>query len=162
MNFNEIKELISIINDCEIAYFEVEKEGIHLKMDKSYNRGVQESRVSNGNEVSHVSNNTIAREVATTDTNNVENEKKQVVDDKNIYEVKSPMVGTFYDSPSADAESYVKVGSKVKKGDVLCIIEAMKLMNEILCEEDGEVVEILGKREQLVEYGEPLFKIRRG
>ena len=77
----------------------------------------------------------------------------------NITEVKSPMVGVFYDSPSPDSEPYVKVGSRVKKGDVLCIIEAMKLMNEITAQVDGEIVDVCAQNGQVVEYNQPLFKI---
>lgn len=72
-------------------------------------------------------------------------------------EVKSPMVGVFYSSPSPDSEPYVTVGSRVKKGDVLCIIEAMKLMNEITAEADGEITEICVNNGDIVEYGQPLF-----
>lgn len=74
--------------------------------------------------------------------------------------VKSPLVGTFYSSPSPDADSFVNVGDKVKKGQILGIIEAMKLMNEIECDFDGEVEEILIKNEEAVEYGQLLFKIK--
>ena len=83
----------------------------------------------------------------------------QPVDFNNITEVKSPMVGVFYDSPSPDSEPYVKVGSRVKKGDVLCIIEAMKLMNEITAQVDGEIVDVCAQNGQVVEYNQPLFKI---
>ena len=74
--------------------------------------------------------------------------------------VKSPMVGTFYTKSSPTAEPFVKVGDRVKKGDVLCIIEAMKLMNEIESDVDGEIVEICYNDEDLVEYGSVLFKIK--
>ena len=74
--------------------------------------------------------------------------------------VKSPMVGTFYIKPSPTSEPYVEVGKTVKKGDILCIIEAMKLMNEIESEFSGEVTEILVKDGDSVEYGTPLFKIK--
>ena len=73
----------------------------------------------------------------------------------------SPMVGVFYAAPAEDADPYVKVGDRVKKGDVLCIIEAMKLMNEITCEFDGVIKEICAVNAQVVEYGAPLFKIER-
>ena len=73
--------------------------------------------------------------------------------------VTSPMVGTFYAKPSPTADNFVEVGKKVKKGDVLCIIEAMKLMNEIESEYDGEITEILIKDGDMVDYGKPLFKI---
>lgn len=73
---------------------------------------------------------------------------------------KAPMVGMLYLTPAPDAKPFVAVGDKVKKGDVLCIIEAMKLMNEIAAEQDGEIVEILAESEQIVEFGQPLFIIR--
>ena len=69
------------------------------------------------------------------------------------------MVGIFYSAPSPDAEPFVKVGKKVKKGDTLCIIEAMKLMNDVVAEEDGEIVEICADNGSLVEFGQVLFKI---
>ena len=73
--------------------------------------------------------------------------------------VKSPMVGIFYTAPSPEAEPFVKVGSKGKKGDTLCILEAMKLMNDVVAEEDGEIVEICAENGSLVEFGQILFKI---
>jgi acetyl-CoA carboxylase biotin carboxyl carrier protein len=73
--------------------------------------------------------------------------------------VRSPIVGTFYSSPSPDAGPFVRVGDRVKKGQVLCIVEAMKLMNEIESDADGTVQQILVKNAQPVEYGEPLFAI---
>lgn len=74
-------------------------------------------------------------------------------------EVKSPMVGLFYSSPSENADPYVKVGDSVKEGDVLCIIEAMKLMNEVVAECDGVILEICVKNNQTVDYGTVLFRI---
>ena len=85
-------------------------------------------------------------------------EKEQPL--KEETEVKSPMVGTFYIKPDPNSKPYVEVGSRVKKGDILCIIEAMKLMNEIESEYDGEIVEILVKDGEIVEYGKPLFRIK--
>ena len=80
--------------------------------------------------------------------------------DENCNIVKSPLVGTYYAAATPGGEPYVKVGSKVKKGDVLCIIEAMKIMNEITSEFDGEVVEVLRSDEEIVEFGMELFKIK--
>ena len=74
-------------------------------------------------------------------------------------EIKAPMPGIFYAAPSPDAEPFVKVGSRVKKGDVVCIIEAMKLMNEITADRDGEIVDVCLTDGAIVEYGQPLFKI---
>ncbi|MCL2771860.1 MAG: acetyl-CoA carboxylase biotin carboxyl carrier protein [Oscillospiraceae bacterium] len=74
--------------------------------------------------------------------------------------IKAPLIGTFYASPSPDSEAYVKVGDKVEKGMVLCIIEAMKIMNEIESETNGEIAEILAKTGDVVEYGQPLFRLK--
>lgn len=87
---------------------------------------------------------------------NTEQGTKKQVEEKTVT---SPMVGTFYLKPSPNAKPYVEVGKQVKKGDVLCIIEAMKLMNEIECEEEGTVAEILVKDGETVEYGKPLFRL---
>jgi acetyl-CoA carboxylase biotin carboxyl carrier protein len=83
------------------------------------------------------------------------------IGDPNVIEVTSPLVGTFYRSPAPNAKVFVEVGSSVKKGAVLCIVEAMKLMNEIECEVDGTVVEILIENGKPVEYGEKLFRVRK-
>jgi len=78
-----------------------------------------------------------------------------------LHVVSSPIVGTFYVSPSPDAAPFVRMGDRVRKGQVLCIVEAMKLMNEIESDADGVVVEVFPKNAQPVEYGEPLFGLRR-
>lgn len=83
----------------------------------------------------------------------------EALDFNKITEVKAPMVGVFYVSPSPESEPFVTIGSKVKKGDTLCIIEAMKLMNEITAECDGEVVDICLKNGDIAEFGQVLFKI---
>ena len=82
-----------------------------------------------------------------------------VTEESNHLEITSPMVGTFYRKPAVDADAYVEVGDVVKKGDVLCIVEAMKLMNEIVSEHSGKISEICLADAKMVEYGEVLFKI---
>ncbi len=98
---------------------------------------------------------------------NFQPKEEEKIENKNVPQQKeegnmvtSPMVGTFYLKPSPDSHPYVEVGQKVKKGDVLCIIEAMKLMNEIESEIEGEIKEILVEDAQPVEYGKPLFVIK--
>ncbi len=81
------------------------------------------------------------------------------VDFNDVFEAKSPLVGVFYAAPSPGAEPFVRVGSRVKKGDVLCIVEAMKLMNEIQAERDGEIVDICAHDGDVVEFGQTLFKL---
>jgi len=85
----------------------------------------------------------------------------QAEEDATIEIVRSPMVGTFYKSPSPEAESFVQVGQTVNEGDTLCIIEAMKLMNEIKSEVKGKVLEVLVTNGQAVEFDQPLFKIKK-
>ncbi len=87
---------------------------------------------------------------------------KAETSDGNVSYITSPFVGTFYRSPGPDAAPFVDAGTHVKKGQVLCIVEAMKLMNEIESEIDGSVVQVLVENGQPVEYGEPLFKIKQG
>ena len=81
------------------------------------------------------------------------------VDFNHLSEVKSPLVGVYYSAASPESETFVSIGSKVKKGDVLCIIETMKLMNEILAEQDGEIVDICIKNGDIAEFGQVLFKM---
>lgn len=79
---------------------------------------------------------------------------------EDLIEVSSPMVGVFYAAPAEDADPYVQVGDRVKKGQTLCIVEAMKLMNEIVAETDGQIVEICAQNGQVVDFGCPLFRIK--
>jgi acetyl-CoA carboxylase biotin carboxyl carrier protein len=88
-------------------------------------------------------------------------EKKEEID-KNMVEIKSPMVGTFYRAPSPESPPYVQVGDRVNPDSILCIVEAMKLMNEIKAELSGTILDILVENGQPVEYGQPMFKIRKG
>lgn len=90
----------------------------------------------------------------------VASEQVETLDD-DVFEVKSPMVGVFYAAPSPDAEPFVAMGKQIKKGDVLCIVEAMKLMNEIVAEADGQIVDICVANGQVVEFGQELFKLRK-
>ena len=80
--------------------------------------------------------------------------------DENLIYITSPIIGTFYRAPSPDSDPYVEVGSRVKKGDVLCIVEAMKIMNEIESEYDGVIVKIFPKNAESVEYGQKLFALK--
>ena len=97
-------------------------------------------------------NNTEASTNKTTGKENTQEENYKII--------KSPMVGTFYSRPAPNKDAFTKVGDTVKKGQVICIVEAMKLMNEIESEFDGEVVEICVNNEDMVEYGAPLFKLK--
>lgn len=141
MDYNDIKKLIDDMGNSKIDELEIEfPEGMKISMKKSKEM-----------EVIQTSAPAITENVT---KNNTE------VNSEELKIVKSPMVGTCYLNPSPKEAEFVKVGDKVTKGKTLCIIEAMKLMNEIESEYDGEIVEICVKNEEMVEFGKPLFKIK--
>lgn len=146
MEYEKIKQLMEDMGNSKLTAIDIDfPDGTKISMKKEEKQVVVE--------------NVPAKEMVKMETNEIKETKiEEKVQEENI--VKSPMVGTFYSKPSPNSEAYVTVGQKVKKGDVLCIIEAMKLMNEIESEFDGEVVEILVKDEETVEYGKPLFVIK--
>ena len=149
MNYEEIKQLIEDMGKVNCEELSVElPDGVKISMKKGGTPKASESAVVTPVTSSNVVIQNIGEEVITP---KVENDFKTV---------SSPMVGTFYDSPSPNSKPFVKVGDKVKRGQVLCIIEAMKLMNEIESEFDGEVAEICVSNEGIVDYGMPLFKIK--
>lgn len=140
MKIEEIRELAQIMKENGLGILELQEDGTNLRMEAA-------SAAAPAAPASAAS----AAPVATQDGT--------PVDFNNLKEVKSPMVGVFYQAPSPEADPYVRVGSKVKKGDVLCVIEAMKLLNEITADTDGEIVDVCVENGQLVEYGQVLFKI---
>lgn len=171
MDFKAIEEMIKTMDGSKLGYLEVNWQGISIVMRKQgepdfsvqprNEASVQVSEPSNSEQ--EVIESKIDKKEETHKVEIAQDKKediKPVIEDANIKEVASPIVGTFYGASSPDKPSYVKVGSKVKKGDTLCIIEAMKLMNEIQSEVDGEVVEILVDDQQMVEYGQTMFKIK--
>ncbi len=142
MEYEKIKQLIEEMGNSKLTAVDIEfPDGtkISMKKDKMQEKIIQSTSI--------VENDTI------------ENQIKEDKNEKKGNIIKSPMVGTFYLKPSPTAEPYIEIGKEVKKGDVLCIIEAMKLMNEIESEYTGKVTEILVKDGETVEYGTPLFRI---
>ena len=163
MNFNEVKELISILDDSKLAYFELENEDGYIKIDKSMSRDYVSNKMQN--EVSAIENkeekqdnNTISSKINIEENENM-TDKSQL--EENIDFIKSPIVGTFYSKSSPDAEPFVQKGDKVSKGDIVCIVEAMKLMNEINAEFNCEIVEIMAQEGKMVQYGQELFKVKK-
>ncbi|MBL4932042.1 acetyl-CoA carboxylase biotin carboxyl carrier protein [Clostridium paridis] len=156
MKIEEVKELINLINESDLALFEFKTDDCYLKMDKSTTRSSEIKEVVTAASPVPVAN-------ITSSETTIVNKEETTISAPALegYIVKSPIVGTFYMSPSPDKASYVEVGKRVKQGDTLCIIEAMKLMNEIESEVSGEVLEILVENESMVEFGQPLFRIRR-
>jgi len=168
MDYKNIQELIKTVSDSKITCFEIETEGIRIKMEKKEQQVIVERMPINTTTVEQVRDPLTSGKVATNELyvekleNDIDRNIKDAsksIHEENVFVVKSPIVGTMYTSPSAESKNFVKVGSKVKVGDTLCILEAMKLMNEIESEVDGEIVEVLVSNEDMVEYGQPLFKI---
>lgn len=146
MNYDEIKKLMDDMGDSKIDSLDIEfPDGIKISMKKNENTS---------NIVPSVAQNQINVTAQT------EIQKQETKSDENLKVITSPMVGTFYESASPKEKPFVKVGDKVKKGDVLCIIEAMKLMNEIESEFDGEIAEVCVNNEEMVDFGKTLFKIK--
>ncbi|MCD2502634.1 acetyl-CoA carboxylase biotin carboxyl carrier protein [Clostridium sp. NSJ-145] len=154
LDYNKIKELIHEIDSSSIRVFELENDGFKLKLSK--NDEVSFKEINNKEEVNV--GNTNSKSIPKKELV-VEEESNNIIDIE-LKEVKSPLVGTFYSSSTPGGKPYVEVGSKVKKGDVLCIVEAMKIMNEITSDFDGEIVEVLRKDEDIVEFGMTIFKIK--
>ncbi len=149
MNLQEIKELLKLITESNIQEFELERAGIKIKIKKADSLHIQPTPLT-----------TDLEEELPPETKPVEAPPPAEEKTDNLYIVKSPIVGTFYRSPSPDAPPYIEEGEEVSTGKVLCIIEAMKVMNEIASEVDGRIVKIFVKNEQPVEYGEKLFAIK--
>ena len=154
MDFKEVKELIEVINTSNIAFFEITNENCHIKMDKSLNREVSSTTTVEEKPVVVSNTRTTISETSTSTT------LEKEVEDDSLVTITSPMVGTFYGGVSPDSPSFVKDGDSINVGDTLCIIEAMKLMNEIESEVKGIIKKVLVKAGDMVEYGQPLFKIK--
>ena len=149
MEYDKIKQLMEDMGKSNIEELEIEfPEGMKISMKKNVAVVPAQQVVAQQS-----TNIPVIQSIQTTQP--VQEEPKE-----EYKEIKSPMVGTFYSKPSPDKEEFVKVGDKVKKGQVVCIIEAMKLMNEIEAEFDGEVVEVCLNDGDAVEYGKPLFKLK--
>lgn len=161
MDYKNLQELIKAVSGSELTYFEAESEGMHIVMKKE--QLTEEAHIKPIANTAVKNNDAPVKEkaeAAAREEQNTEEEIESPADEKNIITVKSPIVGTIYLAAGPGKDNFVSTGTKVNKGDVLCIIEAMKLMNEIESEVSGEVVEILAQNEEMVEYGEPLFRIR--
>jgi len=141
-----IKKLLEMMREENLTEIEIKKPFFKIKLSKEKMSFKEMPEIRKVEEIKEVK-----------EVKEIKEEKK--IKEDNIYVIKSPLVGTFYRAPSPDSPPYVEVGDEVKKGDILCIIEAMKIMNEIESEVDGKIVEILVENAQPVEFGQPLFKI---
>jgi len=146
MDLKEIKKLIELMSDMALTEIEVEESGRRIRIRKEPSQPVREKSFS------PAAPHPAEKGAAPQPDIKTEEEEKNVL-------VRAPIVGTFYKSPSPDADAYAEVGAMVKKGQILCIVEAMKLMNEIESDVEGKILEICVEDGAAVEYGEPLFRI---
>ena len=166
VNMDELRELIQLIRENDFSEFELEREGFRVR----FRRGAEVSEGTAGTpaaasrELQSISaGNVIDNSVRTTPAPSHPGAKAQTEasEDQDLHIIPSPIVGTFYRAASPTADAFVKIGSEVEADTVVCIIEAMKLMNEIQAETAGEVVKIYVENGQPVEYGQPLFGIKK-
>ena len=151
LSFKEIKELIDLVSERGLSGLEVEQAGFRVRIE-----GMRPAASSaNGSSAAPAP----AVQAASSGASAAEPVPEPVID-KNIHVITSPIVGTFYRAPSPEADAFAEVGQKVAPGKILCIIESMKLMNEIESDVEGEIVEVYPRSGQPVEYGEKLFAIR--
>ena len=168
INMNELRELIALIRDNGLAEFELERHGFRVRLRReepsaNFSGSVPEQPGS------ATSPAIVAQEVAAqtrsstapTPSHPGAQAETAALEDQDLHIITSPIVGTFYRSPSPNADVFVRIGSMVEPETVVCIIEAMKLMNEIQAETSGEVAKIYVENGQPVEYGQPLFGIKR-
>jgi acetyl-CoA carboxylase biotin carboxyl carrier protein len=156
LNMEELRELAELVNEHGFTDFEFENENIRVRLSKMTAPAVfQAAPAIAGPQYS-------ASPAAPASTASAAEPASPAADeDAGLHKITSPIVGTFYRSPGPDKEAYVKEGSKVTPESVVCIVEAMKLMNEIQAETSGEIVKIYVENGQPVEFGQPLFGVRK-
>ena len=167
VNMTELRELVSLITDNGLSLLELEREGFRVKIGRgpfiSEEAANALAAAANDRQISAAPPSAAApvQSIPTIVPAHPGAQAEEAAsEDQGLYLIKSPIVGTFYRSPSPTADSFVRIGSQVEPATVVCIIEAMKLMNEIQAETTGEVVKIYVENGQAVEYGQPLFGIK--
>jgi acetyl-CoA carboxylase biotin carboxyl carrier protein len=155
MDLDLIKKLIKIVDTSSVTDLEIEESGMKIKIAKK----IRSSQFITQAQIPVTSAQPVLQpaHAGAGDTAKQKAEVEPVA--SNLHEIRSPIVGTFYRAPAPDADSYVQVGSAVSPGNVLCIVEAMKLMNEIESDVNGKIVKILVENGKPVEYNQPLFLI---
>lgn len=146
MNVKEIKEMINLMNENGLVELEIEREGVRIRLKKT-------SAGAEGQPSIIIEKQSSVTPSAPSKEEVIERAKTNTV------EIKAPMVGTFYRAPSPESPPYIETGTVIEPGKVICIIEAMKLMNEIKSEIKGKILEILVENAEPVEFGQPLFLV---
>ena len=159
MNLENVKALADVLNTKGLSAIEVGEGDSRIRIEKD---------ITGTSSPVQTANITAKTPAAENESSSAEKQTESTAENTaiiisaetgNVTEIKSPLVGVYYAAPSPEAETFVSIGSKIKKGDVLCIIETMKLMNEITAEQDGEIIDICMKNGDTAEYGQILFKL---
>ncbi len=156
METHEVKELLSQFDQSTLTELQLKKETFELYFNKNTTSGLQNASSA---PAANAAPTPVAPTPAVSATPDTVETAKPVLEGK---EVVSPLVGVVYLKPSPDKDNFKQIGDHVKKGDILCIVEAMKLMNEITATVDGVITEILVNNEDVVEFGQPLFRVAKG
>jgi len=156
-DMDELRELMELVTEQGFTEFEFENENIRVRLSKAATYAVAPPAIP----VSYAAPGTGGQPAGGAASQTAESTAPAADADEGLYKITSPIVGTFYSSPGPDKEPYVKEGSKVGPDSVVCIVEAMKLMNEIPAEVSGEVVKVYVENGQPVEFGQPLFGIKK-
>ena len=166
MNLENVKALADVLNAKGLSAIEVGEGENRIRIEKQVSAVSMltqpadlTSHIPTTANPSKQTTNEVLTESSGTSSHVGSDANNNIVDFNHLTEVKSPLVGVYYAAPSPEAENFVSIGSKVKKGDILCIIETMKLMNEIIAEQDGEIVDICVKNGDIAEFGQVLFKM---
>ena len=158
MDLNYLKKLIKIFDDSTATELKIDEEGLKLKLSKNNSGASYIAQPVINQPIPNIAvNETVSAPVQ---AENTENANAPVEETHTGHIIKSPIVGTYYSAPSPDSEPYVKVGDHVSKGATLCIVEAMKLMNEIESDVSGTVTKMLVENAQPVDYGQHIFVIK--
>ncbi|SFD53005.1 acetyl-CoA carboxylase biotin carboxyl carrier protein [Lentibacillus persicus] len=164
LKVQEIRELIKLVDQSAIDEFTYESDGTSVSMKKSNGQVVTSNAPKHVEAVEQSAEPAKPAEPGVKVEQKTESAPAESSAPENTtdfdYEIVSPMVGTFYAKPNPESDAYVKPGSQVETDTVVCIVEAMKLFNEIEAETSGEITEILAEDGELVEYGQPLFRVK--
>ncbi len=153
MDFKELKRLVDLIEKANISHLSIDENGTKIELKKELN--------NNANTVVIPQQPVVAQPVAPAAAP-AETPKESKKEDPSLIDITAQMVGTYYNSPNPESPAFIKVGDTISSGQIICIIEAMKLFNEIESDQDGVVEEICVKNEEPVEFGQTLFRIRKG
>ncbi len=162
MDLNYLRRIVKIFDESTLENLEIEEEGLKIKFARTKNTNIINYTIPENTQTTIQTQSIVQEPKFINQSEAIEKPAIKIVPEEHndFYEIKSPMVGTFYRAPSPEAAPFVEVGQSIRKGQVLCIIEAMKLMNQIESEVNGTIEKILVENGKPVEFGQPLFLVK--